>query len=130
MAVTVTKTTLTALNTLTTVTKNLATADTDSLAEVFTITPTKKDGKCALLIGTLPTGTPDGDITYSVTAGTHWAGAAISGTFTKGIAERMIQLDTAKVLSAAGTILLTLTPASTDKLVTDHAAYVKFLQIL
>jgi len=42
----------------------------------------------------------------------------------------MIQLDTAKVLSATGTIVITLTPAGTDKLVTDHAVYMKFLQIV
>ena len=130
MAVTVTKTPIVAFNTLATVTKNLATADTDALAEVFTITPTKKDGKCVLTIGTLPTGTPDGNITVAIAAGTHWQGAAYSATFTKGIAERDIQLETAKYLSATGTIVVTLTPASTDKLVTDHAAYMVFRQLL
>jgi hypothetical protein len=130
MAVAVTKTPIVSFNTLTTVTKNAATADTDALAEAFTITPTKKFGKCVLTIGTIPGGTPDGNITVSIPAGVQWQGEAFSATFTKGIAERDIQLETAKYLSAAGTIVVTLTPASTDKLLTDHAAYVVFRQLL
>ena len=71
----------------------------------------------------------DGDMTYSIAAGVAWAGVAVTGTITKNT-EKMIQLDTAKVLSATGTIVITLTPVGTDKLVTDHAAYMKFLQLV
>jgi hypothetical protein len=128
MAVTVTKSTIAALNTIATVNSNAATADVDALAEAFTITPTKKDGKCVLIIGGTGSGA-DGDITYSVAAGSHWAGEAVAGTVTKNT-EKMIELETGKVLSAAGTIVVTLTPVATDKLLTNHAAYVKFLQLL
>ena len=133
MAVTVTNSKILLMNTLTAVTSNAATADTDALAEVFTISPTRKDGKGLIVIGTTAPGTPDGNITVSIAAGAAWAGAAQSYTFTKqasGNIERMIEVDTGRFLSSAGTILVTLTPASTDKLKTDHAAYVKFYELI
>jgi len=127
MAVAVTNSTLTALDTITTVTKNAATADTDSTPEVFTITPTKPAGRCVLVIG--GTGSAaDGNISYSIAAGGFWATQAVTGTVTKNT-EKMIQLETSKTKKADGTIAVTLTPAATDKLVTDHAAYVKFIEL-
>ena len=128
MAVSVTSSTITAYNTVTAVTSNLATADTDALAEVFTITPKKGDGKTVLVIG--GTGSAaDGDITFSVAAGDAWAGKAVTGTITKNTV-KMIQLENGNVMQDDGTILLTLTPASTDKLKTDHAAYVRYTELL
>lgn len=128
MAVTVTNSTFTALNTITTVTKNAATADTDSTAEVFTITPTKAGKNLVVIIG--GTGSAaDGNITYSIAAGDLWASLAITGTVTKNT-EKMLEIDTGRVLQDDGTILLTLTPASTDKLLSDHAAYVKVVEML
>lgn len=128
MAVTVTNSTLSAFNTITTVTKNAATADTDALAEVFTITPTAAGHKLLCIIG--GTGSSaDGNITYSFAAGDLHAGVAVSGTVTKNT-EKMIEVETANVLQDDGTIALTLTPASTDKLLTDHAAYVKFIEMM
>lgn len=128
MAVTVTESLVSALNTIATVTKNLATADTDALAEVFTIGPSKAGNKMIIIIGGTGSGA-DGNITYSIAAGDLWAGKAITGTVTKNT-EKMIQVDTGMVMQDDGTILLTLTPASTDKLVTDHAAYVKVIEML
>ncbi len=128
MAVTVTNSTISAFNTITAVTSNVATADTDALAEVFTITPTKSGGKFVLIIG--GTGSAaDGNISYSVAAGDFWASKAVTGTVTKNT-EKMIQLETGNILQDDGTILVTLTPAATDKLKTDHSAYVKFIQIM
>lgn len=127
MAVTVTNSTIAAFDTITTVTKNAATADTDALAEVFTITPTKAGHRCVLIIG--GTGSAaDGNISYSVDAGDFWAGVAVTGTVTKNT-EKMIQLETAKIMQNDGTIAVTLTPAATDKLKTDHTAYVKFIEL-
>lgn len=128
MSVTVTNSTLTALNTITTITSNAATADTDALAEVFTITPTKAGKNLLVIIGGTGSGA-DGNISYSFAAGDLWAGLAVTGTVVKNT-EKMIRLDTAKVLQDDGTILLTLTPASTDKLLTNHAAYVKVVEML
>lgn len=128
MAVTVTNSTLTAFNTITTVTKNSATADVDSTAEVFTITPTKADYKIAIIIG--GTGAAaDGDISFSFAAGDCWDGQAVTGTVTKNT-EKFIEVEGGKVLQNDGTIALTLTPAATDKLLTDHAAYVKVIETL
>lgn len=128
MAVTVTKSTLSAFNTITTVTSNPATADVDNTAEVFTITPSKAFYKSVLIIGGTGSGA-DGDITYSISAGDFWASGAITGTVTKNT-EKMIELETGKILQDDGTIALTLTPAATDKLLTNHAAYVKYIEIL
>lgn len=127
MAVTVTNSTISALNTITTITSNAATANTDALAEVFTITPTRAGNKLLVIIG--GTGSAaDGNISYSFAAGDLHAAKAVTGTVTKNT-EKCIIVETAKVLGNDGKILLTLTPAATDKLLTDHAAYVKFIEM-
>ena len=127
MAVTVTNSTIAAFDTITTVTSNAATADVDGTAEVFTITPTKAGHSCVLIIGGVGSAA-DGDITFSVAAGDFWASVAVTGTVTKNT-EKMIELETAKIMQNDGTIAVTLTPISTDKLLTDHAAYVKFIEL-
>lgn len=128
MAVNVTGSPITALNAIMAVTSNAATADVDGTEEVFTITPTKAGSKGLIIIG--GTGSlADGNISYSIAAGDLWAGKAITGTVTKNT-EKMIEIDTGMVMQDDGTILLTLDPAATDKLKTDHAAYVKFIEML
>lgn len=123
-AVAVTETVVTDRNEITTVTSNAATADVDALAEVFTIANTQADMK--IIIG--GTGSlADGDITYSFAASEMWNGKVLSGTVTKNT-EAVIVVDTANCKQADGTVLLTLTPAATDKLLTDHAAYVKVIE--
>lgn len=127
MAVNVTNSTIAAFNTVAAVTSNPATAEVDGTAEVFTITPTETTARLLVLIG--GTGAAaDGDITYSFAAGDFWAGAAVTGTVTKNT-EKIIQVETSKVLQDNGTIALTLTPASTDSLKTNHAAYVKVFEL-
>lgn len=128
MAVTITKSTISALNTITTVTSNVATADTDALAEVFTVTPSKAGGKFIIIIGGTGSGA-DGDITYSIAAGDFANSKAITGTVTKNT-EKMIEIDTLRVKQDDGTIAITLTPAATDKLVTNHSAYMKFIELI
>jgi hypothetical protein len=128
MAVAVTGSPIVAFNTIATVTSNAATADTDALAEVFTITPTKSGTKAVIIIGGTGSGA-DGDITYSMAAGDFWATKAVTGTVTKNT-EKMVEVEYGNVLQDDGTILLTLTPAATDKLLTNHAAYVKFIELL
>ena len=123
MAVVV-ETNITDRNEITTVVKNLATADVDALAEVFTIENVQADMK--ILIG--GTGAAaDGDITYSFGTSGMWNKKEITGTVTKNT-EAVIVVDTSNCKLANGTILLTLTPAGTDKLLTDHAAYVKVIE--
>lgn len=128
MSVSVTNSTITALNTITAVNSNAATANTDGLAEVFTITPTETTARLLVVIG--GTGAAaDGDITYSFAAGDLWAGAAVTGTVTKNTV-KMIQVETGKVMQDDGTILLTLDAAATDKLLADHAAYVIVYELI
>ena len=128
MAVTVTNSTISAFNTITAITSNAATANIDNTAEVFTITPTETTARLAVVIGGTGSGA-DGDITYTFAAGDFWAGQAVTGTVTKNT-EKVIQVETAKVLQDDGTIALTLAPASTDKLLADHAAYVKVIELV
>ncbi len=124
MAVAVVETNITDRNEITTVAKNLATADVDALAEVFTIQNLQADMK--VIIG--GTGSAaDGDITFSFGTSAMWNGKEITGTVTKNT-EAVIVVDTANCKKADGTIELTLTPAATDKLLTDHNAYVKVIE--
>jgi hypothetical protein len=132
MAVAVTNSTVVALNTVTATTRNLATADTDALAEVFTITPTRPDGKVIIVLdldNLVATAAADADATFSIAAGDFWAGAAVTGTITKST-KKIIQVETAKVLQNDGTILLTLTPGADDKLKSNHAAAIEVFELL
>ncbi len=124
MAVTVTTTSVTDMNEITTVTSNAATADTDGLAEVFTITNLQADMK--VIIGGTGSAAVAG-IEYSFGTSGMWNQKEISGTVTKNT-EAVIVVDTANCKLANGTILLTLTPNAGDKLLTDHAAYVKVIE--
>ena len=128
MAVSVTGSPIVALDTVALVTSNAATADVDGTAEAFTITPTKA-GKNGLLIIGGTGAAADANITFSIAAGALWASEAITGTVVKNT-EAMVRINTAKVLSSTGTIVVTLTPAAGDKLLTNHAAYVKFIEML
>ena len=129
MAVTVTNSKIAALNTITAVTSNAATADTDALAEVFTITPTQATKSMTIIIG--GTGAAaDGNITASFSAGDMWGAKALGSLTVTKNTEKMIKIDSFKAMQNDGTIDLTLTPAATDKLLTDHAAYVKVIEEL
>ncbi|MCE5227879.1 MAG: hypothetical protein LLG05_18725 [Porphyromonadaceae bacterium] len=75
------------------------------------------------------TAAADSDATFSIAAGDFWAGGAVTGTVTKST-KKVIQVETGKVLQSDGTILLTLTPSATDKLVTNHAAAVEVFELL
>ena len=132
MAVTITSSPVLAFNTILAGTANLATADTDALAEVFTYTPTAPHGKCLIeldLSNKLATAAADSDATFSIAAGDFWASAAVTGTVTKAT-KKAIQVETAKVLQDDGTILITLTPSATDKLLSNHAANVVVYELL
>lgn len=128
MAVTVVNSTILKMNTVATGTSNLATADVDGTAEVFTITPTVGVQKLIVEIGGSGAAA-DADFTAAFAAGEFWASKAVSVTVTKNLI-KVIQVDLGMVLRYAGTILLTLTPAGTDKLVTDHHAYVRVLELV
>jgi hypothetical protein len=120
MAVAITNTLMAALNADQTLTYNAATVDTVNGTEVFTYTPTmNKQGK--VLIGFV-NGAGNGAFTYSIAKGNgvFQAAAALTGSIAAGATE-VIQIEMGKYLNA-GTIAITLTPASGKKLLSEHAA--------
>lgn len=126
MAVTVTNTTLTAYNTDSAVTFNAATVDTADGTEVFTITPTGSNARTALFIKNVT-----GILAWSVAAGGAWAGqngSAKTGTTAANTTDVII-LETGKYQSSSGTIVITFTPASGTKLLTNHALSVYFVEL-
>lgn len=132
MAVTVSNTLITAINTLQTATDNIATANTDNLAEVFTYTPTAGCDKLVICFSN----TYSQAYTYSIAASSeYWAGtSALTGTVAaKGSASEtmaVLQLDSAKVKSGTGTIVITLTPYTDTKLASEHVATVRVIELL
>lgn len=120
MAVSITNTLITALNADQTLTQNAATSSVIDEAEVFTYTPTGKDSK--ILIGFV-NGAGHGAYTYSMAtgAGVFAAPSAKTGSIAAGATE-VIQIETGKYQSTAGTVVITLTPASGKRLLTDHAS--------
>ena len=132
MAVTCVNSTIAAFNTATATTRNLATANTDAAAEVFTITPTASGGKLLIIMdldNLVATAAADADATFSIAAGDFWAGKAVTGKITKST-KVAIQVETANVLQDDGTVLLTLTPGADDKLLSNHAAAVEVFELL
>ena len=131
-AVAATNSPIVAFDTATAITSNLATADTDALAEVITITPTAPMGKLLILFkfsNLLATAAADADATFSIAAGDLWAGKVLTGTITKAT-DMMIQVETGRVLQDDGTVLLTITPGANDKLVSNHAAAIVVYELL
>ena len=125
MAVTVTNSQMIE-NTITTLTENPATSSVIDATEVFTITPTKSDQRVIIEIDNGPT---HGTITYSIAAGAHWAGSAVlTGSVLQEV-KRGIVLEGARYKSATGTIVITFTPATGKRLLTDHALKVRVIQL-
>ena len=104
-----------------------ATADTADLAETFSFTPSKPDGKCLIIIDNVAT--DQGAITAVVSAGEFYAGKAISGISVAQGTKEGIVFESAVVKNEDGTINVVLTPASGKKLLTDHTATVEVIQL-
>jgi len=127
MAVTITNSTLTAMNTALALTANAATSSVIDATEVFTATPTKADYKVVYLIYN---GAGHGAITYSISAGDFWNGTAASTGSVADGATSVIELEGGKNKQNDGTVAITLTPASGKRLLTDHAAGMYVIQTL
>jgi hypothetical protein len=126
MAVAVTNSTILLYDTEYTVTANAATADVADLVEVFTITPTAADHDVLIKIDVGPT---NGAVAYSVAAGALWAGsAALTGSVAQDTSECIV-LTGGKYRSATGTYVITFTPASGKKLLTDHAMSAEVIEM-
>ena len=124
----VTNVTLTDFNTEALFAQTVATNEVVSTAEVFKITPTKAGSK--LLIGIVNGAVDQGAVAWSIAAGGLWgAGSAKTGSVAQGTTE-IIQIDTGKYISTAGTISLTLTPTTNKALKTNHVAAVYALELV
>jgi hypothetical protein len=127
----VTKTTISAYNTNTSTaaafTANAATADTDALKQPYSIVPTKAEKDGILLIRSTGAAA-DGNLTYSIAVGVGGmaAGAATTGTVVKNTTAA-IKLD-GRYKNASGAFEIEITPAGTDKCLTDHALSVAFIE--
>lgn len=133
MAVTVTNSTLTALNSNLKITANAATSTVAGGSEVFTYTPKVSGGKMLLLFqegSTAATALPS----YSIAAGDMWAAKAITGSFGSSAAAGAInalEIDTARVMQNDGTIAITVSPGSSvATLKTTHAMKLYALELL
>lgn len=128
MAVAVTNTLISALSADQTLTANAATSSVIDATEVFTITPTGKPNKTAIIF---TNGAGHGAFTYSIAkgAGVFQAAAAKTGSIAAGASE-VIQLEMGRYTSATGTVVITLTPASGKRLATDHAASMAVIELL
>lgn len=128
MAVSITNTKLTALNADQTLTQNAATSSVIDAVEVFTITPTGKPNKT--LIGFV-NGTGHGAYAYSIAAGAgvFKAPTAKTGSIAAGATE-VIEIDLGRYQSSSATVVVTLTPASGKRLLTDHAAAMWVAELL
>lgn len=108
-------------------TSNAATGTTINTAEVFTVTPVTAGSQIMFRIYVGPT---HGAVAYSVGAGDEFAAYdAYTGSIAQATAEVFV-LDTAKYITTAGTILITLTPAAGKKIGTDHACVMMVYEIL
>lgn len=120
--VTVTNTSMTALNIGYPVTANAATEDTIDAAQKFVLTPNKRDDKTLVRITVGPT---NGAVAFSIAAGDFWMGTvAQTGSVAQATSE-VIEIESAKYMKDDGTIEVTFTPAEGKKLKTDHALAVE-----
>jgi hypothetical protein len=125
MAVAVTNSPIADFNTLSALTPCPATSSTLNEAEVFTITPTRADHRVVLEIYNGPT---HGTVTWSIAAGGFpQSGAALTGDIAQDT-QKTIMLD-AKYKSATGTYVITFTPATGKRLLTDHAMGMRVIEL-
>lgn len=118
MAITVTNETM-AMNTANVLTAAAATSSVINTAEEFQFTPGHPDEKYLIIMDNVAT--DQGTVTYSIAAGAGWAaGAALTGSVAQGVKTGIV-LESAKYMDADGVIKITVTPATGERLYTDHA---------
>lgn len=135
MAVTVTNLTL-VRDTVKLLVADAATADVANTAEVFTITPTKGVDKMIIEVSVANT---HGTVVCSLGAGgQYWPSKALTWNAVQNKTSIMHVSDIARFakyvapvegVSQPDTILLTLTPASGKKLLSEHAATVTVIEL-
>lgn len=126
MAVAVTNTAIGVYGTSVDVTSNAATSAVVDATEVFTIT-TKKPGSKLLI--QLTNANTHGTYTYSIAGGDLWAKKLITGSIVQN-KRKALMIETGNVGTKTGTIVVTLTPASGKRLLTDHVATMEVIELI
>jgi hypothetical protein len=125
MAVTCTNVTL-EVNTVKVLAADAATETNANKAEAFTFTPTKAGRKILILV---TVAAANGTVVCSLGAGSEfWASDAQTFNAVENKTSAFQIEDVARFLTSSDTIVLTLTPATGKKLLTDHAATVQILE--
>jgi hypothetical protein len=114
------------LDTVDTLDADAATADADNLAEVFTITPTKRTDKMIILV---EVANSHGTVECALGAGDYWAATEVTFDAVQNKTSVFHVSDIARFMTEDGEIKLTLTPASGKKLLTNHAATVQVIEL-
>ena len=126
MAVTCTNMTL-ERDVVDTIEPDAATSTVIDEVEVFTITPTKAVDKMVIEVAVANT---HGTVACSLGAGgQYWASKAKTFNAVQNKTSIFHISDVARFLTTASKILLTLTPASGKRLLTDHAATVAVIEL-
>jgi hypothetical protein len=127
MAVTCTNVTL-EVNTVKVLAADAATETNANKAEAFTFTPTKAGRKILILV---TVAAANGTVVCSLGAGSEfWASDAQTFNAVENKTSAFQIEDVARFLTSSDTIVLTLTPATGKKLLTDHAATVQILELV
>lgn len=105
------------LNTKQALTMVAADADTANLVQKFIYTPTGKDNKVVIGIQVGPT---NGAVAHSIAAGVGPMGGPAKTGSTAQATTGIVQIETGRYRTATGTIEITFTPASGQRLTTDH----------
>ena len=131
MAVSITNSKISALNSVLAMTVAAATSTAAGGPETFTYTPTAGCQKTALIFNN--TGSTS-IINYSIAAGSlGWASKAITGSIGASAIDAL-EIDNARVLSTSGTVQITFTPStgasSTTALLSNAAFKMYALELL
>ena len=126
MAVAVTNSSITKFDDEAVVTSNPATATVADATEAFTITPTRKGSKVLIRMNI---GDTHGAVAFSVAVGTHFGANVVkTGSIAQNTTEAVI-LNSGRFLNASGAYVITFTPASGKKLLTDHLLNVEVIEM-
>ena len=107
-------------------TANAATADTNNLAEEFTITPTQGVEKMLIIIDIANT---HGTVVAKLMKGTYWAKKDLSWDCAQNVCSVISVNDIARFMNASGNIVVELTPATDKKLTSEHAATMRVIEL-
>ena len=107
-------------------TANAATADTIDLAEEFTIKPTQGVEKMLIIIDIANT---NGTVVAKLKKGTYWAKKDLSWNCLQNVCSVISVNDIARFMDASGNIVVELTPASGQKLLTNHTATMRVIEL-